>query len=130
MNMARTNRTAWLGLGVVLLIALAAFSVMGRGMMGPGFEGYGARPFVGAGPWLWGFGLLGLIIRVAIWGAIIMFVMRMFRRSSATWDRDAHVSRSEPSSLEILRRRYAAGEISREQFEEMQRVLEPTPSGT
>jgi putative membrane protein len=129
MNMARTNRNAWMiGLGVVLLLGLVALSAMGRGMMGPGFAGYGARPFVGPGPWMWGFGLIGLVIRVAIWGAIIMFVMSLFRRrSSMHWDRDTQVSHSQPSSLEILRRRYAAGEISREQFEEMRQVLEPSP---
>jgi len=36
--------------------------------------------------------------------------------------------RSEQSSLEILKQRYAAGEISREQFEEMRRVLDPSVS--
>jgi putative membrane protein len=126
MDMTRTNRNAWIGFGVVLLLALVAFSAMGRGMMGPGMYGYGARPFFGPGPWLWGIGLLGLFIRVALWGAIIMFVMRMFRRSSGPWDR--HVSHTEPSALEILQRRYAGGEISREQFDEMRRVLEPSSS--
>ena len=73
------------------------------------------------GPWFWGFGLIGLIIRVAIWGALIMFGLSFFRRRAA-WG--GH--RSEPSALEILKQRYAAGEISREQFEEMRRVLDPS----
>lgn len=117
-----------IGLGVILLLGLVAFSAMGRGMIGPSFAGYGARPFVGPGPWMWGFGLIGLVIRVAIWGALIMFVMGLFRRrSSMTWDRDTQMGHTQLSSLEILRRRYAAGEISREQFEEMRGVLEPSP---
>jgi putative membrane protein len=128
MDMTRTNRNAWIGFGVVLLLALVAFSAMGRGMMGPGMYGYGARPFFGPGPWLWGIGLFGLVIRLAVWGAIILFVMRMFRRSSGRWD--GHVSHTEPSALEILQRRYAAGEISHEQFDEMRRVLEPTSSSS
>jgi len=125
MNTERTNRTAWIGLGVVLLLALTALSAFGGGMFGhaPGFVGYGERPFVGFGPWFWGFGLIGLLIRVAITGAIIMFVLRFFRRRSGQWDTGGY--RSEQSSLEILRQRYAAGEISREQYEEMRRVLDP-----
>ena len=123
MNIERTNRTAWIGLGVVLLLSLAAFSAMGAGMFGwhPGVIGYPGRPFVGMGPGFWGFGLLGLLIRVAIWGGLIMLGLSFFRRRGA-WSG----YRSEQSSLEILRRRYAAGEISREQFEEMRRVLDPS----
>jgi uncharacterized membrane protein len=34
----------------------------------------------------------------------------------------------EESLLDILRRRYASGEISREQFEEMKRVLNVSPA--
>jgi putative membrane protein len=125
MNIERTNRNAWIGLGLVLLLALAAFSAFGGGMMGHApFEGYGGRPFVGAGPWFWGFGLIGLVIRLAIWGGLIFLGMSLFRRRA--WRSGGYMSRSEASPLEILQRRYAAGEISREQFEEMRRVLDPT----
>ena len=34
MNIERNNRTAWIGLGVLLLLGLAAFSAMGAGMLG------------------------------------------------------------------------------------------------
>ena len=74
------------------------------------------------GPGFWGFGLLGVLIRVAIWGGLIMLGVSFFRRRGA-W---GGPYRSEQSSLEILKRRYAAGEISREQFEEMRRVLDPS----
>jgi putative membrane protein len=126
MNIER-NRTAWIGLGVVLLLGLAAFSAMGAGMFGwhPGVVGYAGRPFVGIGPGFWGFGLIGLLIRVAIWGGLIMLGVSFFRRRAA-WG----PYRSEQSSFEILKRRYAAGEISREQFEEMRRVLDPSVSAT
>src|SRR5579859_2343826 len=120
MNIERRNRNAWIGLGVVLLFALAALSAFG-GMHAP-YLGYGERPFLGVGPWFWGFGLIGLLIRVAIWGAIIMFAVRFFRGKIGRWDGDPY--RSEHSSLEILKQRYAAGEISREQFEEMRQVLD------
>jgi putative membrane protein len=125
MNIERTSRNAWIGLGIVLLLALAAFSAMGGGMLGhEPLVGYGARPFLGAGPWFWGFGLLGLAIRLAVWGLLIMFAVRLFRRSSAR--SDTYVAHPDSSSLEILKRRYAAGEITREQFEEMRQVLDQT----
>ena len=127
MNIERTNRSAWIGLGVVLLLALAAFSALGFGMLGHApMVGYGARPFFGVGPWFLGFGLLALVIRVAIWGGLILLGISLFRRMagrSATYD-----GHWQSSSLEILKRRYAAGEISREQYEEMRRTLDPTAS--
>jgi uncharacterized membrane protein len=39
-----------------------------------------------------------------------------------------YYSEHELTSAEILRRRYAAGEITREQYEEMRQVLEPKSS--
>jgi uncharacterized membrane protein len=127
MNTQRMHRHTWIGLGVVLLLALLVVSALGGGMMGRGFVGgYGARAFIGAGPWLWGFGLIGLVMRLAIWGVLILLVVTLFRRFSRPSDNE--VDYSDLSSLEILRRRYAAGEISREQFGEMRRVLDPTPA--
>jgi putative membrane protein len=127
MHIERTNRTAWIGLGVVLLLALAAFSAFGGGLLGHaplvGY-GYGGRPFMGVGPWFWGFGLIGLVIRIAVWGVLIMFVLRLFGQSS--WRSARGGYGSEQSALEVLKRRYAAGEISREQFEDMRRVLDPS----
>jgi uncharacterized membrane protein len=40
------------------------------------------------------------------------------------------VRRAELTPAEILRRRYAAGEISREQYEDMRRTLEPSTTTT
>jgi putative membrane protein len=123
-DMNRTNRNVLIGLGI-LLFGFLVFSTMGGMMMGRGvLFGYGAHPFVG--PWLWGIGFAGLVIRLALWGVLIMLALRFFRRWSARSESDVH--HSDLSSLEILRRRYAAGEISREQFEEMRRVLDPTVS--
>ncbi len=64
-------------------------------------------------------GCISALLRVAVWGGLIMLGLSFFRRR-ATWGG----YRSEQSSLEILKRRYAAGEISREQFDEMRRVLD------
>jgi putative membrane protein len=122
MTSDRSNRNVWLGLAILALVIFLAVPMLGGGMMARGFATSGVHPFLGT-PWLWGLGLFGVLIRVAVWGAVIMLLVALFRRRSASFD--SGFSRSE-RSYEILKRRYAAGEITREQFEEMRRVLEPT----
>ena len=123
MSMERTRRNTWIGLGVVVLLLLLAVPAFSGGLWGHQFfpGGYAGRQFVG-GPWLWGIGLFGLFIRLAFWGALIALGISLFRRHSY-WPSDAAGSQSDPSSLEILKRRYAAGEITREQLEEMRQVV-------
>lgn len=41
---------------------------------------------------------------------------------------DQHGHDSQPSAIEILKRRYAQGEITSEQFKEMMQVLSAAPS--
>jgi uncharacterized membrane protein len=129
--MERTsNRTLWIGLGVLALLVLVALPMWGGGMMmGRGVAGPFFRPFFGMGaPWLFGVWGIGLLIRLAFWAGIIFLVVHLFRRSRfAGPDRyDEVPSGHELSSEEILRRRYATGEITREQYEEMRKVLQPT----
>ncbi len=132
MEHTHRNRNLWIGLGVVALLVLVALPMLGGGMMGRGFAdgaGYGVRPGFGA-PWMWGFFGIGLIVKLLFWGLIAFFLVNVFRRR-ARWHReidDRDYDYAELSSVEILRRRYAAGEITREQYEEMRRVLEPRPS--
>jgi uncharacterized membrane protein len=133
--MERTqNRNLWIGLGVVallLLFALPMFGGFGGGMMGGrGFEGYGERGLGGGAPMFMG---LGLLFRLAIFGGILFFIVSMFRRRGFYMRDHQHDEVSGPDlaslpPIEILRRRYAAGEITREQFEEMRRTLETTTS--
>jgi putative membrane protein len=118
--MERTNfRYLWIGLGILALLALFALPAMGW----YGY-GYGPRPFIGG--WGWGFWGVGFFFRFLIWGAILFFIVNLFRRRR--WYRRYDDEYREPSELpsdEILRRRFAAGEITREQYEEMRQVLQP-----
>jgi uncharacterized membrane protein len=122
MSMERTNRNTWFTLGLLArLIALGLSSLGGSGMMmGRGFF-EGARPVMMA-PWLWGIGLLGLVVRLLVWGALIVLAVRFFRGLATR--SDAEVGGADLPPVEILKRRYAAGDITREQFEEMRSVLE------
>jgi putative membrane protein len=66
----------------------------------------------GMGWWM----LFGSIWFIVFWGAVIYFAFWAVSRIT----RD---QRREDTPLEILKRRYARGEISREEFEQMRREI-------
>ena len=105
--------------GVVLLFLL--FGLLGGGMMwgmmgpwmgGPGSGGFGIFPWAGIAMILfWALALIGGIL-------LILWIVRQLQPSGTG-------TVGGPSrSLEILRERYARGEITRDQFEQMRRDLE------
>jgi putative membrane protein len=82
---------------------------------------YGMDPWT----WEWGFhmGWFFLIIMAAFWIAVILaiiFLIRWFVTSGRPGDR---VARQQDSALEILRIRYAKGEINKEEFDEKKKDL-------
>jgi putative membrane protein len=113
--MRHDDRWVWAGLGVLLVAVVAGPLLMGGPMMGRGMLGGFAGPF-GANAWLWGvgFGIMWLV-RVAVWAALIGLAVLAVRRLGSP--------QAPQSAREILERRYAAGEISRQQYEEMRQVL-------
>jgi putative membrane protein len=73
----------------------------------------------------WGFGMgwFGLMMMVFFWILIIVaiiFVIRWFAVSSRV---GGHGQKPEETALEILKKRYARGEIKKEEFEEKKRDL-------
>lgn len=117
--MDRFTRGLLLVLAALALLAVSAPAMMG-GMMGPAGMGWG--PDVGEG-WhrgmFWG---LGGVAMLAFWGAIIVGLLFLFRMAERGRSGPHHPAVEAP--LDILRRRYAAGELTREQFEQMRRDLE------
>jgi putative membrane protein len=117
-------KTRWIMItGVVVALALLAFSLLGPatfpaafggGMygraMGPGMlGGYGVMS---------GFGGLGMIVMVLFWiGAMVLVVWGASKLFPA---RQPNVG---PDALAILKRRYARGEISREEFAQSRAAL-------
>lgn len=117
--------------GVVLVVVLVVLLLGGAGMMGFGLMGprimggYG-----GMGGMMGGFGAqgfafnpLGAIFSLVFWALIIagiVFLVVWFARNAGRTGLSA--SSSDPA-LEILKSRYAKGEITKEQFEEMRRTL-------
>jgi len=70
-----------------------------------------------------GFGLIGLLIMVLFWGGLIALAIwavgTLFPRTA----RPAPASEQELSARQILDRRYARGEITREQYELMKQDI-------
>lgn len=64
--------------------------------------------------WGWGMALWGLVMMALFWGAIAAIVVVAIRAARGP---------SSAPPLDIARRRYAAGEISRDQFEQIRRDL-------
>ncbi|MDH7486862.1 MAG: SHOCT domain-containing protein [Anaerolineae bacterium] len=77
-----------------------------------------------------GMGGLGLILMFLFWGAIIALAVwllsSLFPRAKNISSPPYTAQRDEPSQspLEILKQRYARGEISKTEYEEMRQGLE------
>jgi putative membrane protein len=80
---------------------------LGLGMMGPGMMyGYG-------GGWYMG------IMMILFWGLIIWGVIALIRYFGG----NRQINNQGSSALEILKRRYAQGEVNRDEYEEKKRTL-------
>jgi len=106
---------------VLLLVLLGGAGMMGFGgfgMMGPGMMG-------GYGGMMGGFGYnpIGWILSLVFWaliiGGVVWLVVWLVRNVGGT----ASTARPD-SAIEILKARYARGEITKEQFAEMKKNLE------
>ena len=62
---------------------------------------------------------LGGLAMLAFWAAVVVGIILLVRALSGDHARSGH-----ESALDVLKRRYAAGELNREQFEDMRRSLE------
>lgn len=78
--------------------------------------GYGGM-MAGYGHGFWGMGLIGMVLQTAILVGIIYFIFRLLRNVTH------QQSLKSNNALEILKERYAKGEISEEEFTKMKDVL-------
>jgi len=73
----------------------------------------------GGGGWGWGWGFGGIFM-ILFWALIILGVAALVKWLAAGGGGERGASRP----LDILKERYARGEINREQYEQMRRDLE------
>lgn len=115
MNLSRWS--AWAGLASGLLSAPA----LAQQAPGPGY-GYG--PHMWNGGWGWGGMFLGpllMIVFLALAVAVVVLIVRWLAGSGHGPAPPAGPARREP--IDILKERFAKGEIDKEEFEERRRVL-------
>ncbi len=117
---ARKGPDTAMVIGIIALI-IAAFLYLSRGflgfaMMGRGFMGPGFMHDYGFSPW---WGLLMPLFWILLLGGIVLVAVSLLRQGRLTALGPTGGSRA----LEILQERYAKGEITREQYEEMRRDL-------
>lgn len=82
-------------------------------------------PEGGYGPgmmWGYGMGWFWPLLMVAFWVAIIFGIIFLIRRVMVSTDK-RRVSTPEETAEEILKKRYARGEISKEEFESIKKDI-------
>lgn len=80
-------------------------------------------------PWLtgsWGMGWFGLIVTLLFWILVILGIIalvRWFVRAAGEKNKLDTINGESSRAMEILKERYAKGEISRDEFESMKKDL-------
>jgi putative membrane protein len=124
-------KKGWVIAGIVLgVVALVVIGLLFAGGLVAAARGtYGPHMMVGRYGGLWGIGVGGgerlmvlgaalvlLLLFAAVVAGVVLVVIWLAGRKQK-------VSAAEPTPLDILKKRYAAGEIDREEFERMKEEL-------
>jgi putative membrane protein len=96
----------------ISVLTLNLYSGRAEAQMGPGMMGWG----YGMG-WFW------TIVMVVFWIAVIVGIIFLIKWLVISTSAGGRGARSEDSPLEILKQRYARGEIDKEEFEEKKKDL-------
>ena len=118
--MNKNIKTALIIGGIILAILIVLPIVFGAiyGWQGYGY-GYGMM-----GPWMMG-GFGGMwfmpILMIVCWGLVIWGIVALVR--GVTLPGSTGVSNQADSALEILKRRYARGEITKQEYDERKKDL-------
>ena len=119
--MSKELRTGLIVGGILLAIMIFVPLVWGltTGGQGTGWGGWGMM-----GPGMMGFGGLMMIPMVLFWGLIIFGLVWLFRGAAPGCGHyHAEHRENSDSAVDILKNRYARGEINREEFETKKRDL-------
>lgn len=118
------NRPLLIVLGALLLITLIGPWLLG-GIMGPGvIWGFGLYSIpLRTGGLTWGLVMVfGWLIMLAFWSALIIGAVLLTRWLGGMGTFSGGAGRE--LAILVLRRRYAAGEITQEEYEQMRQELE------
>lgn len=85
--------------------------MMGWGYWGNMMGGYGS----GYNGNYWWMGLIGMVLQVVFWIAVVAIVYRLIRGNNVIYSGN-NSNRNNNTALDILRERYAKGEIDTEEY--------------
>ncbi|MCL4426361.1 MAG: SHOCT domain-containing protein [Firmicutes bacterium] len=108
------RRWPW-GIGLIVLLIGAFYALPLLLWRGLPYGYYGPRGMMGGYPFWMGGGIWMMIFWVILIGLGLYWLFSLIP--------DRNVTRSRHDILDILKERYARGEITREQYEEMKRDL-------
>ncbi len=109
--------TGWIKSAMLMgmaIFALASFQVHA--------QGYAERPGWHY-DWGWGHMLFGSLMMVLFWGGIILVIVLLVRWIGSGSAGGAGAPSAGKTPLDILRERFARGEIDKEEFEERKKLL-------
>jgi len=87
-----------------------------------GYDRYGGG--MGPGMMNWGYGGWFMsIINIIFWVAVIIGIFYLIKFLSSSAKQSGQETKKSDSALDILRERYAKGEINKEEFEEKKKIL-------
>lgn len=114
--------------GIVVLIVLV-LAILGTGLVISRFgvapemmRGFGMRGFLLGGAF--GLGWLALLLRLLVWAVIIGGVILLAGWVASTIRQPVAVPPARESPLDILKMRFAKGEITKEQYDQLKHDLE------
>lgn len=94
------------------------------------FDGYSQMYYH---PSFWPEGIISLIINVLVWGLIIYLVMHLIRKLAGNHGgccgshhgHDSFEEKDDSTYLDIVKMRYAKGEISKKEYDELKKDFSP-----
>jgi len=89
------------------------------------FPRFGMHGYYGMGWGAWVVGIIILVLIVAFIVALVWFIVWLARRGR--YEHRTHITQAGQSPEEILKARYARGEITREQYQQMLEDLKLPP---
>jgi uncharacterized membrane protein len=113
------QRMVWVIAGFLIVVGVALF-ILDAALAGAPRFGWGMMPNGG-----WGFGWFAAAGALVMLGALLIVILLVlgFWRLLAQHAPYPHPSPSGEDPLTVLKRRYASGEISKEQFDQIARDL-------
>ena len=110
----------------LVIVALLVIGLWSGGMMGYGRGGpYGGRMGPGMmGGFGFGWGIVALLFWALVIGGVVFLIVRLLDQNPSPAGPHARERQQSDSALDILRERYARGEITKEEFDQMRRDLQ------